>query len=156
MKFLSFAYSLLLCCMTIASANSMHLYNDSPFFLNASILGANGSQLDSVPMNPQQRKTWVRQNVINSPTSLTPFTVVWSCRNGANFGVSYQVSPGGVATPLSSTGTRYCKPERKTSPDSRNRYDERTRYDERYREIIPLDPYAEEVQPNKPGLHQYD
>lgn len=150
MKFLSFACGLLLCCMTIASANSMHLYNDSPFFLNASILSADGAQLDSVPMNPQQRKTWVRRNVVNSPTSLTPFTVVWSCRNGANFGVSYQVNAGGVATPLSSTGTRYCRPEKRISPD------DRTRYDEKYKQIIPLDPYVDEVQPDQPGLHPYD
>lgn len=144
MKFLSLICTSILFFATILHANSMHLYNDSPYFLNASILSADGAQLDSVPMQPRQRRTWYRQNIINSNTSLTPFTVVWTCRNGTDFGVSYQVNVGGVATPLSSTGPRYCKPETRRSPDDRSR-----RYDEEYQRIIPLDPYVEDA-----DLHQ--
>ncbi|MGL4347839.1 MAG: hypothetical protein ACRCSV_00035 [Chlamydiales bacterium] len=121
----------------------MYLYNDSPYVLNASILSADGAQLDSVLMQPRQRRTWYRQAVINSNTSMTPFTVVWTCRNGADFGVSYQVNAGGVATPLSSTGPRYCKPEKKNSSDDRSR-----RYDEEYQHIIPLDPQIQDVNPH--------
>lgn len=143
MKFFCLICISVMSCAAVSYANSIYLYNDSPYILNASILSADGAQLDSVLMQPRQRKTWYRQSVINSNTSITPFTVVWTCRNGAHFGVSYQVNAGGAATPLSSTGPRYCKPEKKISPDDRSR-----RYDEEYQGIIPLDPQVEGVSPH--------
>lgn len=143
MKVPGLIYILIFLYATVSYANSIYLYNDSPYILNASILSADGVQLDSVLMQPRQRRTWYRQSVINSNTSMTPFTVVWTCRDGTDFGVSYQINASGVATPLSSTGPRYCKPQKKKSPDDRS-----SNFNEEYQRIIPLDPNVEGVSPH--------
>ncbi|GAB4193525.1 MAG: hypothetical protein Tsb0015_16280 [Simkaniaceae bacterium] len=98
------------------SASSVVLFNDSPFILKATVISADGETLGTFTIYPQRQTTWQDSYLGTSQFSQTPYTVIWTCKDGNEFGINYQVATGGMATPLSSSGRRYCKPEKKREP----------------------------------------
>ncbi|MBI3211233.1 MAG: hypothetical protein HYZ47_00910 [Simkania negevensis] len=102
-------------------SGSISIYNDSPFVLNAAIIAADGSRLGTVTLTPQQQTTWQGGYSGTPVWSQTPYTVIFTCKTGKQFGVFSNVQSGATINVLSSTGDRYCEPpkegETPTTPD---------------------------------------
>lgn len=111
------AFFFVLFCFSLFSSfplfcGSITLLNDSPFALQASIIAADGSNRGVVSVPPQQTVSWEDTKAGNAVWSLTPYMVIWECQGGENFGISSGVSPGATVSALSSSGARYCKPQK--------------------------------------------
>ncbi|MEM7175575.1 MAG: hypothetical protein AAF443_06595 [Chlamydiota bacterium] len=89
------------------------IFNDSPFPLKAEIVAADGTKKGSVQVTPQQTVTWQDPETGYAVWSQTPYTVIFTCRDGKQFGIYTDVSPGATITALTSSGDRYCQPEKK-------------------------------------------
>lgn len=93
---------------------TVRIMNDSPFPLKAEIISADGQRKGKLSLNPQQQLTW--QDSAGSGTNVwsqTPYTVIFTCKDGKQFGVSSGIQQGGLVTALNSSGDRYCQPEKK-------------------------------------------
>ncbi len=102
---------LLLLFMSSASlfAGSVTLFNDSPFKLRAAILSATGVNLGEVVLSPQHRVVW-SDNQTSSMVgySDTPYSVIWYCLEGKEYGIWTNVSVGSFVTASGSGGLRIC------------------------------------------------
>lgn len=94
-------------------AGSVRIMNDSPFPLNAEIIASDGSRKGKLSIAPQQQMTWQDSSSGAAVWSQTPYTVIFTCKNGKQFGVLSGVQQGGTVTALSSSGDRYCEPPKK-------------------------------------------
>ena len=98
---------------------SITIYNDSPYPLIATILSADGKQLKSMQMRPQQNAEWDDPSPPNAIYSQTPYTVIFECKTGGHFGTYRNVSPGAWVTPSGATGGQgYCKPQKDNQKDA--------------------------------------
>jgi hypothetical protein len=109
-------------CIFSASlwAESLTLYNDSPFPLTAVVQAADGSTLAQITLQPGEQNQWSTETertmfelADNNTFSLTPFTVIWKCSTEGYYSVCTQIPPGATVTANSCTGPKYCKPEEK-------------------------------------------
>jgi hypothetical protein len=109
---------LLLCSAAFAGVT---LVNDTSYKLTAQIRAADGSDLGSLEINPQQTMAWnkssgVTGNIQYSDVSQTPYTVIWFCNNGSSaspFSVWTSVSSGSVVTASGGDGIRSCQAPKK-------------------------------------------
>lgn len=93
---------------------TVRIMNDSPFALHAEVVSADGQSKGKLFLNPQQQLTWT--DSASSGTNVwsqTPYTVIFTCKNGKQFGVSSGIQQGGLVMALSSSGDRYCQPDKK-------------------------------------------
>ena len=105
-------YILFLCSVPLFSA-SVWMYNDSPFPLNAQLIAADGTDLGTATIFPQHEFKWQDSNQNVQTFSQTPFTVIWFCKDGQEYGLTDQVQTGATVTAQGSVGRRYCRPEKK-------------------------------------------
>ncbi len=107
-----------LVCFSV-SASSVKLLNDSPFKLDAVVINALGQTKGELTLNPQEMTTWYypsdRFDPAGSP--ITPFTVIWYCPDGSQYGIWVNVPAGSLASAQSSSGQRMCK-IKKPKPES--------------------------------------
>lgn len=110
-----------LACSSVC-ASQLILFNDSAFPLTATIISATGQQLASTDLKPQQQKKWTDNKEQNSNISETPYTVLFSCKNGGEFGIAYNQPAGGLASATTATGRKYCemKPQKRGESDVRS------------------------------------
>jgi hypothetical protein len=109
---------LLFCSATFAGVT---LVNDTAYKLTAQIRAADGSDLGSLEINPQQTMAWnkssgVTGNIQYSDISQTPYTVIWFCNNGSSaspFSIWTGASSGSVVTASGGDGIRSCQPPKK-------------------------------------------
>lgn len=106
-------------------AGSIRLVNNSPYDLRAVIRGADNSFLGEVIVKSQRESDWTdtygnygtygganaREN--QSSRSRTPYTVLWYCLEGGDYGVCDTVATGAMVTSSSCIGARMCKPVKK-------------------------------------------
>jgi hypothetical protein len=112
-----------LCTQVVAFANSLTLFNDSPFVLNATIMGADGSNLGQFTIQPQNAAQWSNQfeqeGTYQDPSmSQTPYTVIWYCAEGTEYGISTGQAAGSYVMAQSSQGGRYCQPKKQQGPQN--------------------------------------
>src|SRR5690606_6501675 len=99
-------------------AGSVRIMNDSPYPLSAEILAADGTSQGRLALNPQQQLTWQSTSSGNSVLSQTPYTVIFTCKTGKQFGVITGVQQGATVNALSASGDRYCEPVKDQSQDN--------------------------------------
>lgn len=92
---------------------SVILFNDSPFTLNAQILSADGQELTTVQIAPRHQLKWQDSDQNVQSFTETPFTVIWYCKDGQEYGVNSQIATGAYVPAQSSQGRRYCRPDKK-------------------------------------------
>ncbi len=106
-------FALLLFSFTTLFAGSVRIMNDSPFPLRAEVIAADGSSGGKLLINSQQQVTWQDSYSGANVWSQTPYTVIFTCKDGKQFGVLSGVQQGATISALSSSGDRYCQPEKK-------------------------------------------
>lgn len=106
-------------------ANSVRLINTSPYDLRAVIRGGDGSFLGEIIVKSQKETTWTdtygqygtmggaNPRVNQDYRSKTPYTVLWYCMDGGDYGVCDTVSTGAVVTSQGCNGARMCKTQKK-------------------------------------------
>jgi len=99
-----------------SSANSLRFYNDSPFKLSATILGADGTLLGQMIIYPTKYAYWSDSYNSADTFSYTPYTIIWQCDDGSEYGIWTQVSQGATVTAQGSEGARICKPQKQKLP----------------------------------------
>ncbi len=100
-------------------ANSVSLFNDSPYTLSAVIFDANGTQLGEFVLNSRDATEW-SDNDMNFGTesqyaSQVPYTVNWNCMSGNSYGVCEDVAAGSVVTAQSCGGVQECPKQQQNS-----------------------------------------
>ncbi|MCB1107566.1 MAG: hypothetical protein KDK76_05685 [Chlamydiia bacterium] len=127
---------------------SVRIYNDSPYHLSARIIAADGSDQGSLSLAPQQQGLWQSSSGGNSAWSLTPYTVILTCKNGKQFGVINGVQQGATVTANSAIGPLFCEKDKKESSSSKGEEDGQSpTYNPNQ---VPFDPYPNQ-QGNTPG-----
>ena len=103
-----------------AFADSIYLYNDSPFELQAIVQAANGKVIGQQSFQPGDQVNWSTdsdktQLDINygDHGSYTPYTVIWKCQYGGFFSMCSEVAGGSNVTAMGCQGPHYCKPKPK-------------------------------------------
>ena len=99
-------------------AGSVTMLNDSPFQLKATILSAQGDNLGSVTIMPTHQITWQDSWTSGQTFSETPYSVIWYCMEGREYGIATNVGSGALVTATGSEGPRIC-PVRKNPPPQR-------------------------------------
>lgn len=142
-------WTLFLLCVTSSSlfAGSLRLYNDSPYKLRVVIRAADGTYLGEMIILPEHFMTWSSdypsfgpsgsRSELNPTRSQTPYTVLWYCMDGGEYGISTNVAAGASVSAESSDGNRICKPpksQNKKSPYGPNEQDEQLYNSEEYTE----------------------
>lgn len=106
-------------------AGTVRLVNNSPYDLRAVIRGSDGSFLGEMVVKSQRESVWTdtygqygtfggsnaTQN--NNNRSITPYTVLWYCLDGADYAVCDTVSTGALVMSQGCMGARMCKPQKK-------------------------------------------
>ena len=98
-------------------AGSVTMLNDSPFQLKATILSAQGDNLGSVTVMPTHQITWQDSYSGGQTFSDTPYSVIWYCMEGREYGIWTNVGSGALVTATGAQGPRIC-PVRKDPPPS--------------------------------------
>ena len=111
-------YFLFLFAATGLFANSVRLYNDSPYKLKATILGADGSELGQLTILPEQLSSWNDSYSGGRQFSFTPYTVIWHCEDGNEYGITTNISTGGTTSAQVASGAKVCKPKKKQGAPS--------------------------------------
>ncbi len=104
----------------ITFANSVSLFNDSIYTLNATLYDANGTLLGEFILNPRDASEW-SDDQMNFGTesqyaSQTPYTVNWTCMSGGSYGSCSNVAAGAVVTAQSCGGVQQCPKQQQTPP----------------------------------------
>ena len=113
--------SLLFCWQMAVFANTVTLVNDSPFPLDVIIYAADGTVLGQYSLQPKMQQKWTNDyeygTTIPNPTdSQTPYSVIWTCQEGTEYGVCTTVSPGAEVFAQGCQGPLMCKPKKKPAP----------------------------------------
>lgn len=136
----------------VLSANSLRLYNDSPYKLRAVVRGADGSYLGEMLVLPESFNTWTDSYSQFGPLgghsgttpgavrSQTPYTVQWYCLDGSDYSICKNLATASVVLAESCDGARLCKPE----PPKQNAGSVEEKLD--YDNSVPQNPYL----PNSP------
>lgn len=94
------------------SASTLIVKNDSPSTLNAEIYSSQGKDLGSMTLTPGVDVQWLDPyGGQMQGFSTSPYTILWSCQSGKEFGVSYEVSAGSTSEASGSEGIRACQGE---------------------------------------------
>lgn len=112
---------LLVCFFSVSVfAGSLRLYNDSPYKLRAVIRGADGTYMGEMIILPEHFTTWSSdypsfgpsgsRSELNPSRSQTPYTVLWYCMDGGEYGICTNVAAGASVSAESCDGARICKP----------------------------------------------
>lgn len=110
---------------------TVRIMNDSPFPLHAEVISADGQSKGKLSLNPQQQLTWTDSSSSGTNVwSQTPYTVIFTCKNGKQFGVSSGIQQGGLVLALSSSGDRFCEPDKKKDDKSAKSSNRNTPFDE--------------------------
>jgi len=104
-------------CLPLFS-NSVTLFNDSAFKLNATVLSATGDNQGTFTILPQHQLTWQDSYSGGQAFSQTPYTVIWYCENGKEFGIVTNVGAGAFVSANSSFGDRICPIPKQNSTQS--------------------------------------
>lgn len=119
------ALFLLFCLMGTAYAGTVRLINTSPYDLRAVIRGSDGSFLGEVLVKAQRETVWTdtygqfgtymgpNAQMDQAWRSQTPYTVLWYCLDGGDYGVCDTVATGGLVLSQGCAGTRQCKARQK-------------------------------------------
>lgn len=106
-----------ICFQTTCFANSVNLFNDSQYTLNATIYDANGTLLGEFILNPRDAIDWSDdQYNFGTQTQYAPqipYTVNWACVGGAAYGSCDNVASGSVVTAQSCGGAQQCQQQQK-------------------------------------------
>ncbi|NGX56545.1 MAG: hypothetical protein K1060chlam5_00788 [Candidatus Anoxychlamydiales bacterium] len=109
------------------SADSVTLFNDSPFDIVAIVQSANGKVLGQENLHPGEQSVWSTDyDVTNldidytSSGSYTPYTVIWRCSYEGFYSVCTNVASGASVTANSCQGPKYCKPKPKKKKGEQN------------------------------------
>lgn len=113
-------------------AATVRLMNDSQFLLTAVIYAADGTELGSTVVPPEQTSTWSDEEYSDDSSgdqfkhfgtpslseqdasySQTPYTVIWSCPDGTQFSTCQDVATGATVTAQGCGGSHYCKKPKK-------------------------------------------
>ena len=92
------------------------MINDSPYPLEAEVIANDGSHKGTVFLNPQGQATWEEAESATPIFSQTPYTIIFRCKSGKQFGVLNHVQQGATVTALSSNGDRYCECLKENKP----------------------------------------
>ena len=97
------------CCLLFSSllfSGSVAILNDSPFPLHSQVVAADGRLLGAVTIEPQTQKSWQDSNLVvnNSPT--TPYTVIFYCLEGDEYGIATDVADGATVTASTADGKK--------------------------------------------------
>ena len=86
-------------------------------------MSACGEKLEIVDLKPQKLHTWNNSFEINTfkpsksfddvNVSMTPYTVIWSCKNGDDYSINRNISNGETAAANDGEGSRFCKSDKK-------------------------------------------
>lgn len=96
---------------------SLNIYNDSPYLLYAEILTANGNSKGTFTLTPLNLTMW-HGDLGNSTWAQTPFTVIFTCKNGSEYGVQTNVQVGATISALASDGKRFCQKPKQDDQNS--------------------------------------
>lgn len=93
-------------------ANTVNLFNDSPYTLKAQLYDANGNLLGEFTLNPRDATQWNDNwEGVGSGTqylSQVPYTINWYCMNGGTYGICENVAAGATVTAQSCGGDQEC------------------------------------------------
>lgn len=95
-------------------ANSINLFNDSPYQLKATIYDANGMMLGEFVLNERDATEWSDDQNFGTESadaSQSPYSVNWFCINGGSYGMCTNVASGSVVTAQSCGGAQECPQE---------------------------------------------
>ena len=98
--------------VTFSFAESLQLENDSIFKLTAVIIDANGNVLGSTEVSPHTQITWQRdasEQLLTENKPYVPYTVIWYCPEGKEYGIWTVAHPGSRVTSQASVGAKACK-----------------------------------------------
>lgn len=101
-------------CPIFSFAASMRLWNDSPFKLTAVILGADGTNLATVNLQPQEIYQWYQDTDVFSNLNyqvITPYTVIWYCQEGGSeFGIQGNIQQAAMISAQGAPdGNKVCR-----------------------------------------------
>jgi hypothetical protein len=123
MKILNF---LVLCASASLSAQTVRLFNDSPYKLRAVVRGADGTQLGEVDINAHQALNWDSGYSVAGPyqnrysqmpnASQTPYSVLWYCVDGSSYSICEIVPPGSTVNAQGCNGNKICKSLKRSEP----------------------------------------
>ncbi|OGN61277.1 MAG: hypothetical protein A3F40_01165 [Chlamydiae bacterium RIFCSPHIGHO2_12_FULL_27_8] len=108
--------------VNFAFADSVLLFNDSPFELIAEVYSASGKLLGKESFQPGQQDSWSTDMLTtdldvnyNANESYTPFTVIWRCSYEGFYSMCTTIGSGAAVSANGCPGPRYCqkKPEDK-------------------------------------------
>lgn len=91
------------------------------------VRAADGTLLGEMVILPDHTNTWSSefpsfgpggQHYLENPSrSMTPYTIIWSCLDGGDYGVSSNIASGALVSASASSGLKYCKPPKKKKSD---------------------------------------
>ncbi|MCI5051678.1 MAG: hypothetical protein MRY21_00910 [Simkaniaceae bacterium] len=111
MKYLTVC-SLLL--FSMGTADSLRLINDSPFVLDCIVMAATGDVMVDRRILQMEHYQWNFQpqpNRGNTP-ALTPYTVIWRCEDGRDYGTSTYVGQNEWVPASTAEGKKICRIDR--------------------------------------------
>lgn len=115
---LGFFLGVLISVQGLGWANSVSLFNDSEYTLNAVIYDANGKLLGEFVLNPRDASQWSDDDMNFGTTtqyaSQTPYTVNWSCMGGSPYGICDNVAAGAIVTAQSCGGAQECQQQQQS------------------------------------------
>jgi len=105
--------AIFICFQGVSFANSINLFNDSVYTLNAVIYDANGTLLGEFVLNARDGATW-SDDQENFGTEIenasqTPYSVNWTCMGGTAYGSCSDVAAGALVTAQSCGGSQQCQ-----------------------------------------------
>lgn len=106
-----FFLSLCLMATSLGFSGAVSIFNDSPFPLHAQVLAADGRLLGAITIDPQTQKSWNDPNLVENNTPTTPYTVIFYCLEGDEYGIVTDVAEAATVTASSTQGKKICKPQ---------------------------------------------
>jgi hypothetical protein len=108
-----------LCCLLLCAgalqADSINLFNDSPYTLKAMIYDSNGVLMGEFILNPRDASEWNNNNqafgAMDSTAPQPPYSVQWTCMaGGGSYGSCSDVAAGATVTAQGCGGPQQCQP----------------------------------------------
>ena|SRR3990167_3116087 len=94
---------------SVIHAASLQIKNDSSYELTATIYSARGEFLGELTIPPSNSTQWRDSYQNASDWTAGPYTVVFTCPNGEEFGRVRRVNDGFSVYARHSIGPKYCK-----------------------------------------------
>lgn len=98
--------------VTFCYSSSLQLYNDSPYKLDAVVINTLGDVVGLETLKPGEQKYWNQDTsgiLIQFNKVSVPYTVVWYCQEGKEYGIWTLATPGSRVSPQLSDGPKICK-----------------------------------------------